>query len=51
MAMIYDTKLSGDLQMTAKEHYEIIEYLKLGDIQSCKNALRGHIVSYRDGVF
>jgi len=51
MAMIYDTRLSGDLQTTAEEHYEIVKCLKEGDIEKCKNALREHIVSYRDGVF
>lgn len=50
IAMLYDTKLSGDLQMTAKEHYDIIKYLKLGDLESCKRVLRESIYSYKNGI-
>ncbi len=50
IAMLYDTKLSGDLQMTATQHYDIIKYLKLGDLESCKRVLRESIYSYKNGI-
>lgn len=46
MAMIYDTKESGDLHLTAAEHYTIIEELKKGDFEACKKALKSHINIY-----
>lgn len=51
MAMLYDTKLSGDLQMTAEEHYDIIRCLKKGALECCKTVLRQSIYSYKSGVF
>lgn len=51
MAMLYDTKETGDLLVTATDHYEIIRFLRDKDIEKCKEALRDHIISYRDGKF
>lgn len=48
MAMIYDTKESGDLHLTAAEHYTIIEELKKGDFAACERALKSHINIYND---
>lgn len=47
MAMVIDTQLTGDLGVTAKDHYEIIKYLKMGDLENCKEALKNHIITYR----
>ena len=47
MAMVIDTQLTGDLDVTAKDHYEIIRYLKAGDLESCKKALKNHIITYK----
>jgi len=47
MAMVIDTQLTGDLGVTAKDHYEIIKYLKLGDLDNCKKALKNHIITYK----
>jgi DNA-binding GntR family transcriptional regulator len=46
MAMIFDTKLTGSLDKTAKDHLDILQCLKDGDIKKCKKALREHIVLY-----
>lgn len=46
LAMIIDTEITGDLETTAKDHYNIIKYLKLGKIEKCKQALKAHIISY-----
>ncbi|NYB75873.1 GntR family transcriptional regulator [Sedimentibacter hydroxybenzoicus DSM 7310] len=51
IAMLYDMLKTGDLIMSATDHYEIIESLRSKDIDRCKNALRGHIISYKDGIF
>ncbi|PAB59230.1 GntR family transcriptional regulator [Anaeromicrobium sediminis] len=50
MAMMYDTNMTGDLEMTVKDHYDIIEYLKEGNLEKCKDALKNHIVFYRQGI-
>lgn len=47
MAMVIDTRLTGDLDVTAKDHYEIIKYLQLADLESCKKALKNHIITYK----
>lgn len=47
MAMVIDTRLTGDLDVTAKDHYDIIKYLKIGDVENCKQALKNHIITYR----
>ncbi|EHQ89446.1 GntR family transcriptional regulator [Desulfosporosinus youngiae] len=47
MAMVIDTQLTGDLDVTAKDHYEIIRYLKLADLENCKKALKNHIITYK----
>lgn len=46
MAMLIDTRLTGDLSKTAKDHYDVIEFLELGDIEKCREALKNHIISY-----
>ncbi|ADO81891.1 GntR family transcriptional regulator [Ilyobacter polytropus] len=48
LAMIIDTKLAGNLENTAKEHYAIIEYLRQGDLDSCIKAFEDHILIYRN---
>lgn len=51
LAMIIDTEMTGDLEVTASDHYDIIKYLKSEDIEKCKKALKDHIISYsQDGV-
>lgn len=47
MAMIIDTKLTGDLEKTAVDHYEIVKFLQEKDLDNCKRALREHIISTR----
>ncbi|AKL97237.1 transcriptional regulator GntR family [Clostridium aceticum] len=51
MAMLYDTNETGNLLVTATDHYEIIKHLRSKDLERCKKALREHIVSYKDGRF
>ena len=51
IAMLYDTNETGDLYMTAADHYEIIDNLKSKDLEKCKKALREHIISYKLGIF
>lgn len=46
MAMLIDTRITGDLSKTAKDHYEVIKFLELGDIEKCRKALKNHIISY-----
>ncbi len=47
MAMVIDTKLTGNLDVTAKDHYDIIKYLEQGDLENCLQALRNHIITYK----
>jgi DNA-binding GntR family transcriptional regulator len=51
MAMLYDTNKTGNLFVTATDHYEIIKHLRNRDLESCKRALREHIISYKEGMF
>lgn len=51
MAMLYDTNKTGNLFITATDHYEIIKHLRNGDLENCKRALREHIISYKEGLF
>lgn len=51
MAMLYDTNETGNLLVTATDHYEIIRHLRNKDLEKCKKALREHIVSYKEGKF
>ncbi|MFZ5944755.1 MAG: GntR family transcriptional regulator [Bacillota bacterium] len=46
MAMIIDTRQTGNLDRTAKDHLNIVKTLKQGDIKGCKKALRDHIEFY-----
>lgn len=48
MAMVIDTKLTGSLMKTAKDHYNIIKYLREKDLENCKKALKEHIIIYKD---
>ena len=51
LAMIIDTEITGDLITTATEHYNIIKYLKTGEIEKCKEALKNHIITYsQEGI-
>lgn len=51
LAMIIDTELTGDLEITASDHYDIIRYLESGEIEECKKALKNHIITYsKDGI-
>lgn len=43
MAMLVDTRLTGDLTKTATEHYIILESLKAGNLEECKKSLYNHI--------
>lgn len=51
MAMLYDTNKTGNLFITATDHYEIIKHLRNKDLENCKRALREHIISYKEGIF
>ncbi len=51
IAMLYDTNETGNLLLTATDHYEIIKHLKNKDLERCKKALREHIISYKDNKF
>lgn len=51
MAMLYDTKETGNLLITATDHYEIIKHLRDKNLEESKKALRDHIISYREGKF
>ncbi len=51
IAMLYDMQKTGDLILSATDHYEIIESLRSKDIDRCKKALREHIISYKHGTF
>lgn len=51
IAMLYDTNETGDLNISATDHYAIIESLRSKDIDKCKKALREHIISYKEGKF
>jgi len=51
IAMLYDTNETGDLLLTATDHYYIIESLKSKDLEKSKNALREHIICYKEGIF
>lgn len=51
MAMLYDTNQTGNLLITATDHYEIIKYLRSKDLEKCKKALREHIMFYKEGKF
>lgn len=47
MAMVIDTKLTGDLDPFGTDHYEIIKYLKAKDLSQCLTALKNSIVTYK----
>ncbi|KUO68849.1 MAG: GntR family transcriptional regulator [Clostridia bacterium BRH_c25] len=51
MAMLYDTNRTGNLFVTATDHYEIIKYLRNKDLENCKRALREHISFYKEGMY
>ena len=51
IAMMYDMQKTGNLILSATDHYEIIESLRSKDIDRCKKALREHIISYKQGTF
>ncbi|HYE82613.1 MAG TPA: GntR family transcriptional regulator [Clostridia bacterium] len=51
MAMLYDTNKTGNLFITATDHYEIIKYLRNKDLENCKRALREHIIFYKEGMY
>lgn len=46
MAMVIDTRLTGDLEKTVKDHYNIFQYLQAHDVEKSKEALRNHIELY-----
>jgi len=48
IAMLYDTNETGNLLVTATDHYEIIKHLRNKDLEKCKKALREHIISYKE---
>ncbi len=51
IAMFYDTNETGNLLITATDHYEIIKNLRSRDLENCKKALRDHIILYKEGRF
>ncbi len=51
IAMMYDTNETGDLLITATDHYDIIKHLNSKDLEKCKESLRDHIISYKEGKF
>jgi DNA-binding GntR family transcriptional regulator len=51
IAMLYDTNQTGNLLVTATDHYEIIKHLRNKDLEKCKKALKEHIISYKEGKF
>lgn len=51
IAMVIDTKLTGDLDKTARDHYDIIRYLEQKDIENCEKAVREHIISQDKNPF
>jgi len=51
MAMLYDTNKTGNLLITATDHYEIIKHMRNKELENCKKALREHIISYKEGMF
>jgi DNA-binding GntR family transcriptional regulator len=46
LAMLYDTKFTQKLIVTATDHYNILRNLKKNDLEGCKRALREHIFTY-----
>lgn len=44
VAMLFDTELTNNLEKTARDHYDIVKYLKMGDIENCQKALKDHIL-------
>ena len=46
IAMLYDTKATENLLKTATDHFAIINFLREGDINSCRQALIDHIETY-----
>lgn len=47
LAMVIDTKLTDDLEVTARDHYEMLEKLKNKDLAGCLTALKNSIVTYK----
>lgn len=47
LSMIIDAKSTKNLEEAAKQHYEMIKYLRLRDLQNCQRLLREHIETYR----
>ncbi len=45
VAMIYDTKYTNNLLMTATDHFRILNGLKAYDLELTKDELRKHIIS------
>lgn len=50
MAMVIDNRFTGDLESTAKDHYEIVQALTKKDLEKSKKALRNHIRYYKSGI-
>ncbi|WP_326907614.1 GntR family transcriptional regulator [Sedimentibacter sp. MB31-C6] len=51
IAMLFDTNETGNLLLTATDHYDIIDNLRNKDIEMSKQSLRNHIFSYKEGRF
>ncbi len=45
LSMLYDTRMTHDLALTATDHYKIIEKLKQKDIKGAQKALKDHIIT------
>ena len=46
IAMLYDTKMTRNLAKTAHDHIAIINCLRNGDLENCRQALIDHIETY-----
>ncbi len=47
VAMVYDTKLTDDLEETARDHYDMIQHLKDKNLSGCLTALKNSIATYK----
>jgi len=50
LVMIIDLKMEDNLVESAKQHYDIIKFLKKKDIVNTKKAIINHIISYNEDL-
>lgn len=51
LAMVNDLKIEGNLEKSAKIHYEIVDYLQQEDLENTKEMLKEHIKVYKGSNF